>query len=89
DLELEFRRVCDGNNYDKICLPFEIKMASKKVNSSGLQSSSVVALPIGPSCLKTFQPNRHFDVLKFKFYSSKGRLGAGVGYTGYGLKVFP
>lgn len=89
DLELEFRRVCDGNNYDKICLPFEIKMASKKVNSSGLQIADLVARPIGNHVLKPFQPNRAFDVLKFKFYSSKGRLGAGVGYTGYGLKVFP
>ncbi|MNE16302.1 hypothetical protein D3C81_273650 [compost metagenome] len=89
DLELEFRRVCDGNNYDKICLPFEIKMASKKVNSSGLQIADLVARPIGNHVLKPLQSNRAFDVLKFKFYSSRGRPGAGVGYTGYGLKVFP
>jgi hypothetical protein len=89
DLELEFRRVCDGNNYGRICLPFEIKMASKKVNSSGLQIADLVARPIGNHVLKPDQPNRAFDVLKAKFYSSNGRNGAGTGYHGYGLKVFP
>ncbi|EPZ8934875.1 DUF3800 domain-containing protein [Acinetobacter baumannii] len=42
DLELEFRRVCDGNNYLKHNLPFEIKMASKKINSTGLQIADLV-----------------------------------------------
>ncbi len=89
DLELEFRRVCDGNNYGQICLPFEIKMASKKVNSSGLQIADLVARPIGNHVLKPDQANRAFDVLQAKFYSSKGREGAGTGYHGYGLKIFP
>lgn len=89
DLELEFRRVCDGNNYGRICLPFEIKMASKKVNSSGLQIADLVARPIGNHVLKPEQANRAFDVLKAKFYSANGRNGAGAGYVGYGLKIFP
>ena len=89
DLELEFRRVCDGNNYGKICLPFEIKMASKKVNSSGLQIADLVARPIGNHVLKPEQNNRAFEVLKYKFYSAKGRSGAGNDYKGYGLKIFP
>ena len=89
DLELEFRRVCDGNNFSRICLPFEIKMASKKVNSSGLQIADLVARPIGNHVLKPDQPNRAFDVLRTKFYSSKGRNGAGDGYHGFGLKIFP
>lgn len=89
DLELEFRRVCDGNNYGKICLPFEIKMASKKVNSSGLQIADLVARPIGNHVLKPLQSNRAFEVLKYKFYTSKGRKGVGDGYIGYGLKIFP
>ena len=89
DLELEFRRVCDGNNFERVCLPFEIKMASKKVNSSGLQIADLVARPIGNHVLKPDQQNRAFDVLKTKFYSSNGRAGAGAGYHGYGLKIFP
>lgn len=89
DLELEFRRVCDGKNYSRICLPFEIKMASKKVNSTGLQIADLVARPIGNHVLRPEQVNRAFDVLKFKLYSSKGRSGAGGGYMSYGLKVFP
>ncbi len=31
-LELEFRRVCDGNNFEGVKLPFEIVFADKKTN---------------------------------------------------------
>lgn len=89
DLELEFRRVCDGKNYKRLYFPFEVKMAHKQVNSAGLQIADLVARPIGNHVLKPDQSNRAFDTLKHKFYSSKGRCGAGDGYTGYGLKVFP
>ncbi len=37
DLELEFRRVCDGGNYKAEQLPFEVAFVDKKSNSAGLQ----------------------------------------------------
>lgn len=89
DLELEFRRVCDGNNRLGKSLPFEILMADKKVMSSGLQLADLVARPIGLSTLRPDQPNRAFDVLKRKFYCDGGRSSAGKGYEGVGMKVFP
>lgn len=89
DLELEFRRVCDSNNYFKTCLPLEVKFASKKVNSTGLQIADLVARPIGNHVLRPEQTNRAFDVLKYKFYCAGGRENAGEKYEGYGLKVFP
>ena len=89
DLELEFRRVCDGNNRLGKSLPFEILMADKKVMSSGLQLADLVARPIGLSTLRPDQPNRAFEVLKQKFYCDGGRSSAGKGYEGVGMKVFP
>ncbi|MEC8567942.1 MAG: DUF3800 domain-containing protein, partial [Pseudomonadota bacterium] len=37
ELELEFRRICDGNNRLNQQLPFNIIFADKKTNSTGLQ----------------------------------------------------
>lgn len=83
DLELEFRRICDGQNYENINFPFEIIMANKMTNSAGLQLADLVARPIGLSILKPSQENRAYDILKEKFHHSNGR------YNGIGLKVFP
>lgn len=89
ELELEFRRVCDGNNRLGIPLPFEILAADKKVMSSGLQLADLVARPIGLSTLRPDQPNRAFEVLKKKFYCDGGREGVGKGYEGVGMKIYP
>lgn len=89
ELELEFRRVCDGNNRFGIALPFEILAADKKVMSSGLQLADLVARPIGLSTLRPDQPNRAFEILKRKFYCDGGRDAVGKGYEGVGMKVFP
>lgn len=89
DLELEFRRICDGNNRSGLSLPFEILFSDKKVMSSGLQLADLVARPIGLSTLKPEQDNRAFDVLKKKFYCDGGREDVGNGYKGVGMKVFP
>lgn len=89
DLELEFRRICDGANRLSKPLPFEVVFADKKTNSSGLQLADLVARPIGVSTLKPNQPNRAFDVLKRKFFCAGGRANAGQGFEGWGLKVFP
>lgn len=89
DLELEFRRVCDGANGTGTRLPFEIILADKKANSSGLQLADLVARPIGLHILRPAQENRAFDVLTRKFFCSGGRENVGEGYEDWGLKVFP
>ena len=83
-LELEFRRVCAGVNYNGLELPFKVIFASKKTNSSGLQLADLVARPIGRHVLDPNQDNRAYAVLEQKFYrSSRGNI------QGCGLKVFP
>jgi hypothetical protein len=84
ELELEFRRICDGSNYENQKLPLQIVMADKKVNSIGLQLADMVARPIGLHVLRPAQENRAYDVLEPKLYRSP--LGSAAGY---GLKCFP
>lgn len=83
-LELEFRRICESKDY-----PFKIRIAAKKVNSSGLQLADLVARPIGMNFLKPEQENRAFDILKMKFCCEGGRQALGVGYEDWGLKIHP
>jgi hypothetical protein len=89
ELELEFRRICDGANSLSARLPFEIVFASKQTNSSGLQLADLVARPIGLSVLRPEQPNRAFDVLRRKFFCSGGRSNLGDGFENWGLKIYP
>lgn len=89
ELELEFRRICDGNNRLNQILPFEILFADKKVMSSGLQLADLVARPIGLITLRPNQPNRTFETLKYKFYCEGGRDCTGKGYEGFGMQIFP
>lgn len=89
ELELEFRRICDGANAHGHHLPFELIFADKKTNSPGLQLADLVARPIGIHYLRPDQENKAFAVLEKKLYSKNGRQGAGSGYDGYGLKYFP
>lgn len=84
DLELEFRRVCDGTNFHGRELPFEPQFTDKKSNSSGLQLADLVARPIGLSVIRPGQPNRAFDIIKTKF-----RCDGNKDYIGRGLKIFP
>jgi len=88
-LELEFLRVCSGENKFGKPLPFEVVFADKKTNSSGLQLADLVARPIGLSVVRPEQANRAFDVLKQKFFCSGGRRNTGVGFEGLGLKMHP
>jgi len=84
ELELEFRRVCDGGNYGGKQFPFRIVMADKQVNSVGLQLADMVARPIGLHILRPGQSNRAYDTLEAKMYRSvTGSV------EGYGLKCFP
>lgn len=89
ELELEFRRICDGDNNLGIALPFNIVFANKQANSSGLQLADLVARPIGLSVIRPDQPNRAYDVLKRKFYCEGGRDKVGQQFKSWGLKVFP
>jgi hypothetical protein len=84
ELELEFRRICDGNNFQNMVFQFEIIMANKMSNSAGLQLADLVARPIGLSVFKTTQENRAFEIIKTKFYKDKNG-----DFKDYGLKVFP
>lgn len=83
DLELAFRRVCDGANAWGP-LPFEIIFADKKSNSCGLQLADLVARPIGRHVLDPHQENRAFDVVEKKIYSDRNGE-----KEGWGLKRFP
>lgn len=89
ELELEFRRVCDGANKFSVPLPFSIIFADKKANSSGLQLADLVARPIGLSVVRPNQPNRAFNSLKEKFFCKGGRANAGNDYHGVGYLIHP
>lgn len=89
ELELEFRRICDGNNRLSMPLPYEVIFSDKRAMSSGLQLADLVARPIGLSILKPDQENKAFDVLKKKFYCDGGRENVGNDYKDIGLKVYP
>jgi hypothetical protein len=65
-LELEFRRIRDGENATGGRLPFDIIIADKKVNCAGLQVADLLARPIGMSRLRPDQPNRAFEVIRDK-----------------------
>lgn len=84
ELELQFRRICDGANPLKRRLPFDVLICDKKTNSEGLQLADLTARPVGLSVLRPDQPNRAMDVLRTKFYSTDDGL-----FDGVGLKRFP
>jgi len=83
-LELEFRRVRDGQNAVGPMPNLDLRFMDKKHNSTGLQLADLVAHPIGRSLIKPDQPNRAYDVLEPKF-----RRGPAGQVRGYGLKIFP
>jgi hypothetical protein len=83
-LELEFRRICDGQNAFQKMPNLQIRFMDKKHNSTGLQLADLVAHPIGRHVLNPKQPNHAFDILSPKF-----RRSGGGQVAGYGLKIFP
>ena len=89
ELELEFRRICDGNGSQGRQLPFHIVFADKKTNLAGLQLADLVARPVGLNYIRPGQPNQAFDVLKKKFFCDGGRAKVGSGYENVGLVVYP
>lgn len=89
ELELEFRRVCDGHHSGKESWPFDVVFADKKANLTGLQLADLVARPVGVSYLRPAQANRAFQLLMKKFYCDGGREKVGKAYEGIGLLVYP
>jgi len=89
ELELEFRRICDGSNSGNRNLPFEVIFADKKTNLAGLQLADLVARPVGLSYVRPDQANQAFDMLKRKFFCDGGRAGVGSGYESVGLMIYP
>lgn len=89
ELELEFRRICDGANSSGTRLPFRIVLADKRVNSTGLQLADLVARPVGLNYLRPNQSNRAFSVLEQKFFCRDGRKNLGQDYEGWGLRIHP
>jgi hypothetical protein len=82
-LELEFRRICDGQNAVGAMPNLDIRFMDKKHNSTGLQLADLVAHPIGRHMIDLGQLNRAYDILEPKFQRGP------TGYAGYGLKIFP
>lgn len=83
-LELEFRRIRDGDNSTGKVLPFDIVIADKKVNCAGLQLVDLLARPIGMSVLRPGQPNRAFEVIREKLVKDPEGQD-----EHWGLKCFP
>lgn len=84
ELELAFRRVCDGDNRGRRPYGLEIVIADKRTNSEGLQLADLVVRPAGLHALRPDQPNRAWDVLETKLFT--GPFGV---VMGNGLKIFP
>ena len=89
ELELEFRRICDGENPGNRQLPFNIIFADKKTNLTGLQLADLVARPLGLNYIRPGQANQAFELLKTKIFCDGGRKLVGQGYQNVGLKVYP
>lgn len=89
ELELEFRRICDGENAGNRQLPFSVVFADKKTNLAGLQLADLVARPIGVNYIRPAQKNQAFEMLKRKFYCAGGRECVGSNFENVGLMIYP
>ena len=84
ELELEFRRVCAGQNYSGEQFKFEIVFADKRANSCGLQLADMIARPIGRKIIRPEQDNRAYAIIERKLDKSpEGQI------DGWGMKTFP
>lgn len=84
ELELAFRRVCDGANALHRSLPLLLIMIPKSSNSTGLQLTDLMARPVALHHLRPDQPNRAFEIIEPKLRRSPS------GTTeGWGLKRLP
>ena len=84
ELELAFRRVCDGTNALHQPLPFDLVMIPKTANSPGLQLADLIARPVGIHHLRPGQPNRAYEIIEPKFRRSPaGKM------ENWGVKLLP
>lgn len=84
DLELAFRRVCDGSNTFTRSMPLRLVMIPKTANCPGLQIADLMARPVGIRHLRPDQPNRAYDIIEQKLRRSPtGKI------EGWGVKVLP
>jgi len=84
ELELGFRRACDGANYSREKFSLEARFVPKSANVPGLQIADLVARPIARHIMNPTQPNRAYSVIEKKLdRSPSGNV------SGWGLKVFP
>jgi hypothetical protein len=73
ELELEFLRIKDGRHYlNRQKMPhLDLKIISKKTNSTGLQIADLIARPIGLHVVRPAQANRAYDLIAPKIRSCK------------------
>ncbi len=84
ELELAFRRVCDGDNFPREKWPMRIVFAAKEGNYAGMELADLVARPIGRHILAPTAPNRAWEIIKLKLRRSpEGEI------LGWGIKSFP
>ena len=84
ELELAFRRVCDGSNALQKPFPLHLVMIPKASNSAGLQLTDLMARPVALKHLRPAQPNRAFEIIEPKLHRGPdGRV------DDWGLLLFP
>jgi hypothetical protein len=84
ELELAFRRVCDGSNALHKPMPFQLVMIPKTSNSTGLQLTDLMARPVALNHLRPDHQNRAYVIIESKFRRSpNGKI------DGWGLKQLP
>ena len=85
ELELEFRRVCDGSNSVNRRLLFQLVFAGKQINSTGLQLADLTARPIGRYVMDPSQTNRAYEIIGVKLarHPTNGNV------SGFGLTTYP
>lgn len=72
ELELEFRRLVDGDNdLRKRLEGFHIHFSDKRTNSTGMQIADLTARPLGLKVVKPGQPNRAFEAIAGKLHSHR------------------
>lgn len=84
NLELEFRRICDGDNHRRVRMPCRVLFAGKERCHAGMELADLIARPIGRHILDPDQKNRAWEILEPKF-----RRDPSGDIQGWGLKVFP
>jgi hypothetical protein len=85
ELELEFRRICDGENPGNQVLPFDIVFADKKTNLAGLQLADLVARPMGLSYVRPVRTIRRLKLSRGSSYAMVVVRTRASGYESVGL----